>query len=95
MQKKHKTSTEDFVRCIYYAIYKRQLTCQQIADMSGLDRTAIARYLDWMVDMCIVEKIIKGKRNYYLLDQFIRFKMESKGGELIKERLNKPEIIIR
>jgi len=87
MIKKHKTTTEDFIRCIYLAIYKTKLTCQEIANISGLDRTAIIRYLDWMVDLCIVEKITKGKRNYYLLDQFIRFKMEKKGDELIKRML--------
>jgi len=92
MKTKHKTTTEDFVRCIYFAIYNRKLTCQQIANVSGLDRAAIARYLDWMEDLCIIEKITKGKRDYYLLDQFIRFKMECNANELIKTMLKNPNI---
>ena len=81
---KHKTSTEDFVRCIFYAIYDRYLTIQQISKLSGLDRTAISKYLDWMEDLCIVDaNKVKGRKGYRLC-QFIRFKIQCKPNELIE-----------
>ena len=76
--KKNKTTTEDFIRSVFYAISDRYLNVQQISKLTNLDRGTIGKYLVWMVDLCIIDLKIIRKSKTYRLDQFIRFKISSK-----------------
>ena len=89
--KKHKTNVDGMVRCIILCLSNcfskkrnRIYNVSEIANITNLDRTAIPKYLDFLVALGVVDEFIVVKRRYYGLDNYIYKKMIDKGGEYIK-----------
>jgi len=62
---------EDTLRALLIPFVNKNAigTCSDISQMSGLDRTAIKKYLDFYCDLMILIKYNIGKREYYTINR--------------------------
>jgi hypothetical protein len=66
-----KESTLDVLKgiLIFFVNAKNIGSVQDIARVTGRDRTAIGKYLDFYADLCILKKYKIGNRHYYTINE--------------------------
>jgi len=86
IQRKHKTTTYDFIRTIFFClsnglnIKKNQIyNAFEISKITGLDRGAISRHLSELVDLQIIDFFYVKNTKYYTLDKHIQKKIKIAG----------------